>query len=369
MQTDDMSRPAHAPGLRAGLARAGAGAVAIALMLAACTDRDAASGTPNGEQAAAVSGPTERPEPPSEPDATREAALEPDAVAGFSLDKLPVSTTSLGDFPYIQLPAGYTSSDSFTRVYPFDRVGFWTGDQVEWVEGKFHVSHIRPDGVTYSPIQVERNIAAIVEQAGGVRVFSGREPPEAAEAIRTGTSSFAPRYRNGLCFHTEPVHVYVIRRADRAIWIRQCSNGDNGGGWIIGETEPFESTAALLPSSQIEQALGESGRIALQVNFASDEAVVLEESMPQIGEIVSLLEANDGLRLSIEGHTDDTGTPERNRMLALARAQAVVDLVVARGIDAGRLEAAGYGSDRPVADNTTEDGKATNRRVELVSLQ
>ncbi|UNK42519.1 OmpA family protein [Luteimonas sp. S4-F44] len=365
MQIDDQRRPAHAPGL----ARAGAAAMAIALMLAACTDRDAASSTSAGDQAAAVSELREGPEPPSALDATREAGPEPDAVSGFSLDKLPISTTSLGDFPYFQLPAGYASLDSFARVYPFDRVGFWTGDRVEWVEGKFHVSHIRADGVTYSPIQVERNIAAIVEQAGGVQVFSGREPPEAAEEIRAGTSSFAARYRNGLCFHTEPVHVYVIRRTDRAIWIRQCSNGDKGGGWIIGETEPFEATAALLPSSQIEQALGESGRIALQVNFASDEAVVLDESMPQIGEIVSLLKANDGLRLSIEGHTDDTGTPERNRVLALARAQAVVDLVVARGIDASRLEAAGYGSDRPVADNTSEDGKATNRRVELVSLQ
>lgn len=351
----------------AGPVRLGAGALSIALLLAACGERDPTSTGQPGDAAAPASGMPAADQAVSR--ATPGEVAPPEQDEGFSLDRIPVSTVELGDFPYIQLPAGYTSSEAFTRVYPFDRVGFWTGDRVEWVEGKFHVSHIQPDGVTYSPIQVERNIAAIVEQTGGVQVSSGREPPEAAEAIRAGTSSFASRYRNGLCIHTEPVHVYVIRRVDRAIWIRQCSNGDNGGGWIIAETEPFQATAALLPSSEIKHALGETGRIALQVNFASDEAIVLEESLPQIGEIVSLLEANDGLRLSIEGHTDDTGAPERNRLLALARAQAVVDLVVARGIDAGRLEAAGYGADRPVADNATEDGKGTNRRVELVSLQ
>ncbi len=342
-----------------------AAALALALTLTACGERDRVSGAPAGEAApaAAETGtPDARDTPPAEP-----ATPEPDA--GFSLDAIPVSTVALGDFPYIRLPSGYTSFEAFTNTYPFDRVGFWTGDRIEWVDGRFHVSHIRSDGSGYSPLQVERNIAAVVEQAGGVHVFSGRVPPEVQDELRAGTSSFATRYRNGTCFHSEAVHVYVIRRADRAIWVRQCSNGDKGGGWIIGETEPFEATAALLPSSEIQQALGEHGRIALQVNFASDQAVVLDDSLPQVEEIVSLLQADDALRLSIEGHTDDTGAAERNRALALSRAQAVVDLVVARGIDAGRLEAAGYGADRPVADNATEDGKAANRRVELVSLQ
>lgn len=334
------------------------------LLVAACGKQEPSPAEPPASEAA---------KPPAATSAKPESEVATDGQtpapdAGFSIDRIPVSTVTLGDFPYIQLPAGYSSSPSFTRVNPFDRVGFWTGEEIHWVEGKFHIAPIASDAGAYSPLQVERNIAAIVEQAGGVRVFSGEIPSEISDQIREGMSSRPSLYRYGSCFPFEPVHIYVIRRSDRAIWIQQCSNGDKGGGWIIGETEAFEATAALLPSSEIQQALGEHGRIALQVNFASDQAVVLEESMPQVEEIASLLEADDALRLAIEGHTDDTGAPERNRELARARAQAVVDLVIARGIDAGRLEAAGYGADRPVADNTSEDGRAANRRVELVSL-
>lgn len=357
------------------------GALAAAVLLSACgggTDAPASADTGGAPAAAtadaapgAAATPTTDatgPDAVTDDDAT-EAATDTTEDAGFALDRVPVSTVPLGDFPYFQLPEGYVALSAFTREYPFDRVGFWTGEAIEWVEGRFHVSHIRSDGSGYSPLQVERNIAAVVEQAGGVHVFSGVEPREVREALWAGTDSFPTRYRNSVCFATQPVHVYVVRRADRAIWVRQCSNGDKGGGWVIGETEAFQATATLLPRQAIEQALGETGRVALQVNFATDQADVLPDSLPQIDEIVALLEADPALRLAIEGHTDDTGPAARNRTLAQARAEAVVALVVARGIAADRLEAAGYGPDRPVADNATEDGKAQNRRVELVSLQ
>lgn len=354
------------------------GALAAAVLLSACgggTDAPASADTDNAPATATADAASDSEAIPTDdatgPDAVTDDDAATDAAedAGFSLDGVPVSTVPLGDFPYFQLPDGYVAYSAFTREYPFDRVGFWTGDAIEWVEGRFHVSHIRSDGSGYSPLQVERNIAAVVEQAGGVHVFSGVEPREVREALWAGTDSFPTRYRNSVCFPTQPVHVYVVRRADRAIWVRQCSNGDKGGGWVIGETEAFQATATLLPRQQMEQALGETGRVALQVNFATDQAEVLPDSLPQIDEIVALLEADPALRLTIEGHTDDTGPAERNRTLARARAEAVVALVVARGIAADRLEAAGYGPDRPVADNATEEGKAQNRRVELVSLQ
>lgn len=71
------------------------------------------------------------------------------------------------------------------------------------------------------------------------------------------------------------------------------------------------------------------------------------------------------MKLQISGHTDNTGNPELNRALSLRRAQAVVDALVSRGIESSRLQARGYGADRPRADNATEAGRTRNRRIEI----
>ena len=81
-----------------------------------------------------------------------------------------------------------------------------------------------------------------------------------------------------------------------------------------------------------------------------------------------MLQNDPGLRLSIEGHTDNTGTAAHNQELSTARARSVLGALVGLGIDPSRLQSKGWGQDKPVADNTSEDGRAQNRRVELVKL-
>lgn len=87
-----------------------------------------------------------------------------------------------------------------------------------------------------------------------------------------------------------------------------------------------------------------------------------------MAEVLKLLEQNPALRLSVEGHTDNTGAAAHNRQLSEARARAVVAHLTQHRIAATRLRAAGFGPDKPLADNATEAGKAQNRRVELVKL-
>lgn len=85
-----------------------------------------------------------------------------------------------------------------------------------------------------------------------------------------------------------------------------------------------------------------------------------------MAEIVKLLQANPALKLAVEGHTDNAGTPAHNQTLSEARAREVVRTITAQSIAPDRLQAAGFGQSRPLADNATEDGRAKNRRVELV---
>jgi len=87
---------------------------------------------------------------------------------------------------------------------------------------------------------------------------------------------------------------------------------------------------------------------------------------PFIDEVAQMLLDNPALTISIEGHTDNTGTPASNKSLSLNRANAVVTALTAKGIAKNRLTSVGWGQEKPIADNATEEGRAANRRVEIV---
>jgi outer membrane protein OmpA-like peptidoglycan-associated protein len=124
--------------------------------------------------------------------------------------------------------------------------------------------------------------------------------------------------------------------------------------------------AQEVTASEMLDTLNRDGFMALYVNFDTGKAMIKPESGPIIEQIASLLKDNEDLNLSVEGHTDNVGTPQSNKTLSEERAKAVVAAVVELGIDAGRLTAVGWGQEKPIADNRTEDGRAKNRRVEIV---
>ncbi len=114
------------------------------------------------------------------------------------------------------------------------------------------------------------------------------------------------------------------------------------------------------------EKLQKDGFISLQINFDTNKATIKPESMPLVQQIIDLMKSQPNLRVSIEGHTDNQGTAAANKTLSLNRARAVASAVAAGGIRADRMETVGWGQEKPVADNRTEDGRAANRRVELV---
>lgn len=125
----------------------------------------------------------------------------------------------------------------------------------------------------------------------------------------------------------------------------------------------------LIAAAAIYDALsGSAGRIATQaIQFEVGSDAILPESKPQLAEIGKVLADHKTLRLAVEGHTDDTGIADSNQVLSQRRAEAVRSYLISNlGVAADRLTAAGYGSTRPVAPNDTPEGRAQNRRVELV---
>jgi len=125
----------------------------------------------------------------------------------------------------------------------------------------------------------------------------------------------------------------------------------------------------MADASSIADELSKSGHIALYgIHFETAKATILPDSETVLAEVAKMLQQNRDVKVSIEGHTDNVGSAAANQTLSEKRAQAVVAWLSSHGIEGSRLQAKGWGASKPVDDNATEDGRAKNRRVELVKI-
>jgi outer membrane protein OmpA-like peptidoglycan-associated protein len=142
----------------------------------------------------------------------------------------------------------------------------------------------------------------------------------------------------------------------------------------VKEDEPPGNTEALtdeelarmraaLNAIHLEEVLFISDKI----NFNTGSAEILPSSYPELDRIVTIINEKNA-RIRIEGHTDDQGDEPFNQKLSVERATSIKAYFVRRGIEAEKLETAGYGESKPVADNKTEPGRALNRRVEFIVI-
>ena len=327
------------------------GLIAV-VALAACHKQPATETTSDTKVAA----------PPATPAA---ASVPKTPPAAFSLDAVPLSNAPLGAFPYFGLPPHYVPQNTpVTRAY--GRFPFWTGAAFRQVEGQAYLVTIVGDkDGAYSQVELENNLHALFAAAGAVKVASGQIPSEMLAALPSAerldvNDGFGDPYNN-------PVETWVIHRPDKAIWVH-FAPGQFTAGLSVVETKPFVVTAALLPADALRTALAATGKAVIHVNFATDQAAILPESRPQLDAVIALLKGDPALRLAVNGYTDETGGEAHNLALSDTRAKAVMAALVGAGIDAGRLQAKGYGTANPVATNGDAAGKAANRRVELIKL-
>lgn len=248
------------------------------------------------------------------------------------------------DHPVLARMAGYYISDADVQEFaPFD---FTVGDGAEKkVEGRYwRINYWLKEGAKNpGALAISRNYSNALVAKKGRKIF---EDVDAGGGRSTASLPLGD---------------------GRTLWVEvNISNmGETYTLTIVEEaalTQQIEITADWLA-----EQLAKSGSVALEgITFDTGKAAIKPESKAVLDQIGALLTKDAALKLEIQGHTDNVGAPTANLTLSQQRADAVKKyLVETHGVAAARLTTAGFGDTKPVADNTTEEGRAKNRRVEL----
>ena len=161
---------------------------------------------------------------------------------------------------------------------------------------------------------------------------------------------------------------FTVPLADgRTIWTHLHTWANSYELYII-EEKGFKKRLTL-GAEEMKEELDTTGHVAVYgIYFDFDKADLKPGSEKMLIEMVKLMKQYPGLRIEIQGHTDSIGIRSYNRGLSERRAKAVKSFLTLYGIGAARMSIKGYGPDKPVASNETEEGRELNRRVELKKL-
>lgn len=243
------------------------------------------------------------------------------------------------DHPLLTRMPGYSITSYEQKEWDAYDCAYCSASDAKW-EGKLtRIGYtVQPNGRQLSMVQIARNYEGALKKVGAKILYN------------EGNTTVAKLEKGG-------AKTYVLAGAFNEGSIYEL---------VIVETKALE-VEVVADAAALKQGLAAEGKIALYgIYFDTGKALVKPESEPTLVQVTKLLKDNPALKLFVVGHTDSTATLEVNLKLSGDRAAAVVTALVGRGIEAGRLKAAGVGPYSPVATNRDEAGRAKNRRVELV---
>lgn len=287
------------------------------------------------------------------------------APAPFDLSSVPLSAVPLPPFPFLSWPRDLKPGMATeNKGVEFDATELIVGADLRTVEGRTNQLAFSNVDAKYSALSSRRNYDAAIKALGGVKVNS-IDPDNAALVAQYGDrlKRLDARHVGGGASYD----VYLVRTADKLAWITLMVTDANTYVKVV-EEKALEQTVGYVTADTMRSALDSEGHIALYINFDIDKSTIQADGKGAVDEIAALLKSNPTLKLTIEGHTDNSGDAARNKVLSQQRADAVMAALVAGGIDQARLTAVGMGAKKPIADNGAEAGRAKNRRVELVKV-
>ena len=284
----------------------------------------------------------------------------------FSIENIPVTTADIGDFPFFNLPKGLKSQNKPFQKN-FDVCFFPINGKMTPFEGKLYkINVVEDQGEEYSQRYFEKSMEDYLTSIGAVKVFDGVITSE--EYDRYYKQDPNKGNEGDIGYQGENIKFYIIRSKEKGNVYVQFSSNSAGGKLNVLQEEAFTQTIEKVTSDDIAKDLVEKGKSILYINFDVDKSNVTADGKEVIDQIAGALKKDTSLKIAIEGHTDNTGDAVHNKKLSNDRANAVLNALVSNGIEKTRLSAKGFGAERPLVANDSEDNKAKNRRVELVKV-
>jgi flagellar motor protein MotB len=275
------------------------------------------------------------------------------------------------DHPLISRYPGSTISHYSEKAFdeyelPLSKVASGKYAKTQHVEGKVTaIYYTTPEG--RSAVEVYRNYESALKNAGFETLFTcartcGDAPPSGSFPLDDAFGNYAAdtRYLAAKLARAAG-EVYV------ALWVYD-STFDIKSFLAVVESKPMETGLVTVDAATLAGDISRTGHASVYgIYFDTGKADVKPESDATLKEVAKLLQQDPKLKLYVVGHTDNQGTLETNMDLSMRRANAVVQALAGKyGVAAARLKALGDGPSAPVASNDNEDGRAKNRRVELV---
>ncbi len=295
-------------------------------------------------------------------------------IKEFSWDDVTESTVDIGVFPYIQPPeemmidkySSDTQSFDFYKLEMFDGTAFFN---VAGRVDKMGISMKDVNNKKWNQYLFDSSVSKYLESIGAILIADKKIPND---LINTWGDSPNEKYEHMHKFYVgdvvnDIVKMYVLKTPHVKVAFQIYSNSAMGNIGVV-EIKDFKQTIKKVTADEILDAINTKGVATLYINFDTGKSRIKTESYTVIDEIVKMMEANPNLKISVEGHTDNIGDEVSNMALSKNRAEAVLKAITNKTINKTRLSSTGLGATKPIEDNTTKEGRAKNRRVELRKL-
>ena len=287
-------------------------------------------------------------------------------------DEMP-DLNNIGNFPFITAPTGLAianEKDGVSEFFDYETMQNYIGSTIYTTEGKLGILDFEGEGdKDFNQKLFDKSVYDYLDKIGAKKIYQGNFPEDENDKAKLEKNMWSGKHgTKGLLRESDsPFAVYAFKNNGKKYMLNIQSNSAQGNIFIM-ELKDFVQTIEKYSAAQMKSDIDKTGKAVLHINFDTDKASLQSDGQKAVDEIFVLLDADPKLKLSIEGYTDNSGTAERNKKLSTERANTVMYALAGKGIDIKRLKASGFGAEKPLKTNDSEENKAENRRVELVKI-
>ena len=287
-------------------------------------------------------------------------------------DEMP-DLNNIGNFPFITAPTGLAianEKDGVSEFFDYETMQNYIGSTIYTTQGKLGILDFEGEGdKDFNQKLFDKSVYDYLDKIGAKKIYHGNFPEDENDRVKLEKNMWSGKHgTKGLLRESDsPFAVYAFKNNGKKYMLNIQSNSAQGNIFIM-ELKDFVQTIEKYSAAQMKSDIDKTGKAVLHINFDTDKASLQSDGQKAVDEIFVLLDADPKLKLSIEGYTDNSGTAERNKKLSTERANTVMYALAGKGIDIKRLKASGFGAEKPLKTNDSEENKAENRRVELVKI-